>query len=84
VQLACSEIPQERTFWGRKIAIERITVIRAGIEERAGSLHRFLSELSAADIDLQCAAAFSSGGGLADVFLSARNPQVLKAWAKKA
>jgi hypothetical protein len=67
-----------------KMAIKRIVVSCTEIEDTPGSLHKLLSQIAAAGVDLVCAAAFSTGQGRGQVCLSAKEPLTLKAFAEKS
>lgn len=66
------------------MAIKRMIVSCTEIEDTPGSLHKLLSQIAAANIDLVCAAAFSTGQGQGRVCLSAKEPLALKTFAEKA
>ena len=66
------------------MAVKRITVHCLEIEDTPGSLQKILAEVASANVDMQCFAAFSAGGGRGQVYLSAKEPQALKACAQKA
>jgi len=65
------------------MAIKRIVVSCTEIEDTPGSLHKLLTQIAAADVDLVCAAAFSTGQGQGQVCLSAKEPLALKTCAEK-
>ena len=66
------------------MAVERIVVSALEVEDAPGSVHKLLSELAVADVDLRCAAGFSAGGGRGRIFLAAKNPQALEDYGEKA
>ena len=66
------------------MAVKRITVHCVEIDDKPGSLQKLLSQAAAANVDFHCFIATSSGGGRGHVCLSAKDPEGLEAWAKKA
>ncbi|MHC4659395.1 MAG: hypothetical protein ACYS83_09525 [Planctomycetota bacterium] len=66
------------------MAVKRITVHCVEIEDRPGSLQKLLEQVASANVDLLCATAFSAGGGVGWVYLSAKDPQALEACAQNA
>jgi hypothetical protein len=66
------------------MAIKRIFLSCIEIVDEPGSLHKLLSQIAAANVDLVCAAAFSTGQGQGQVCLSAKEPQALSACIEKA
>jgi len=66
------------------MAVKRITVHCVEIEDKPGSLHELLEQVASANVDLLCATAFSAGGGVGQVYLSAKDPEALKACAQEA
>ncbi len=65
------------------MAIKRITIHRLEIEDKPGSLQKLLADAASADVDLQCFAAFSAGGG-GRVYISAKNEEAFKALGLEA
>ena len=63
------------------MAVKRITVHCLEIEDKPGSLQKFLAKAASANVDLLCFAAFSAGGGRGRVYLSAKEPQALETCA---
>ena len=59
------------------MAVKRITVHCLEIEDKAGSLQKLLADAASANVDFECCAAFSAGGGLGQVCLSAKNEGAL-------
>ena len=66
------------------MAVKRITVHCLEIEDKPGSLQKFLAEAASANVDLLCFAAFSAGDGRGRVYASAKKPEGLKACALEA
>jgi hypothetical protein len=66
------------------MAVKRIVVHCVEIEDKPGSLQQLLEKAAAANVDFQGFAAFSAGGGLGWVYLSAKDPEALKACAEDA
>ena len=66
------------------MAIKRITVSSVDIADKPGSLHKFLSEAAAANVDFYCLAAFSAGGGKGRIYLSPKVDPVFQEFTKKA
>ncbi len=65
------------------MAVRRITVHCLEIEDKPGSLQKFLAEAASASVDMLCFAAFSAGGGRGRVYVSAKKPEGLKACAQQ-
>jgi hypothetical protein len=65
-----------------KMAVKRITVHCVEIEDKPGSLQKLLGQAAAVNVDMQCFAAFSAGGGLGWVYVSAKDPEGFKACAE--
>jgi hypothetical protein len=66
------------------MAVKRITVHCVEIEDKPGSLHRFLSQSSLTGVDYSCFSAFSCGNNRGRVFVSARDPRSFEAFAQEA
>jgi len=66
------------------MAVKRITVNSVDIEDKSGSLHKFLNKAALANVDLLCLAAFSVGRGKGKVYLSAKNQQAFEEFAKRS
>jgi hypothetical protein len=66
------------------MAIRKITVHAVQIEDKPGSLHKLLAKAAADGVDLNCLSACACSGGSAMAYLSAKNPEALKACAIKA
>lgn len=66
------------------MAIKRISVECLEIEDKPGSLQKLLEQVASANVDLLCATAFSAGGGVGRVYVSAKDPESLKACAQDA
>ena len=64
------------------MATKRITVHCVEIEDKPGSLQRFLAQTAAANVDLSCFAVFSAGGGRGKVYVSAKKPDAFKTFLK--
>lgn len=66
------------------MAVKRITVNSVNIEDKPGSLHKFLNKAASADVDWLCLAAFSAGRGKGRIYLSAKDQQVFEEFAKRS
>jgi prephenate dehydratase len=66
------------------MAVKRIAVHCVEIEDKPGSLHRFLSQSSLTGVDYLCFSAFSCGNNRGRVFVSANDPRSFEAFAKEA
>ena len=66
------------------MAVKRVTVHCLEIEDKPGSLQKFLAEAASANVDMLCFAAFSAGDGRGRVYASAKKPEGLKACALEA
>ena len=65
------------------MAVKKIAVHCVEVEDKPGGLQGLLAQTTLANVDLQCFAAFSAGGGKGQVYLSAKNEGALKACAEK-
>ena len=61
------------------MAAKRITVHCLEIEDRPGSLQKLLADAASSNVDLMCFAAFSAGDSRGRVYVSAKDPETLKA-----
>ena len=66
------------------MAVKRIAVHCVEIEDKPGSLHRFLSQSSLTGVDYLCFSAFSCGSNRGRVFVSAKDPRTFEAFVKEA
>lgn len=66
------------------MAVKRITVHCVEIEDKPGSLQQLLDKAASANVDFQGFAAFSAGGGLGWVYVSAKDPVAFEAYAQDA
>ncbi len=66
------------------MAVKPITVHAVQIEDKPGSLQKLLAKAAADGVDLNGLSACACSGGTAMAYLSARNPEALKACAIKA
>ena len=66
------------------MAVNRITFHCFEFEDKPGSLQKLLADAASVNIDLLCFAAFSVGDGRGRVYVSAKNPQALRACAQEA
>lgn len=66
------------------MAVKRITVDCVEIEDKPGSLQKFLAQGSSANVDLLCFVVFSAGDGSGRVYLSTKEPDTFKAFAQEA
>jgi len=65
------------------MAVKRIVVHCLEIEDKPGSLQKLLAQAASENIDLLCFAAFSAGDGRGRVYVSAKDPEALKASTQK-
>ena len=65
------------------MAVKRITVHCLEIEDKPGSLHKLLADVSSANVNLLCFAVFSAGDGRGRVYVSAKDPESFKACAQE-
>ncbi|MHC4333249.1 MAG: hypothetical protein ACYSUV_05795 [Planctomycetota bacterium] len=63
------------------MAAKRITIHCLEIEDKPGSLYKFLSDAAHANVDMLCLTAFSMGFGRGRVCVSAKDPEALKSFA---
>jgi hypothetical protein len=66
------------------MAVKRIVVHCVEVEDKPGGLQGLLSQAASANVDFQCFAAFSAGGGKGQIYLSAKDGVALKACVEKA
>ena len=66
------------------MAVKRITVHCVEIEDKPGSLQKLLDGVASANVDLLCCTAFSAGGGLGWVYVSAKALVAFEAYAQDA
>jgi hypothetical protein len=66
------------------MAVKRVTVHCVEIEDKPGSLHRFLSQSSLSGVDYLCFAAFSCSGNRGRVAVSAKDPSIFEDFAREA
>jgi hypothetical protein len=66
------------------MAAKRISIHSVQIEDRPGSLQKLLARAAADGVDLNGLSACACSGGSALAYLSAKNPEALKACAIKA
>ena len=66
------------------MAVQRIVVHSVQVEDKPGALQELLDKAAAENVDFQCFAAFSAGGGIGKVYLTAKNHEELAECAKKA
>jgi hypothetical protein len=66
------------------MAVERVKVHCVQIEDKPGSLHRFLSQSSLSGVDFLCFAAFSCGENKGRVVVSAKDPKTFENFAREA
>lgn len=66
------------------MAAKRIVVHCVEIEDKPGSLHRFLSQSSLSGVDYLCFSAFSCSGSRGKVFVSAKDPVSFEVFAQEA
>lgn len=66
------------------MAVKKTAVHCVEVEDKPGGLQGFLAQAASANVDFQCFAAFSAGGGKGQVYLSAKDEGALKTCAEKA
>ncbi len=66
------------------MAVKRIIVNSVDIEDKPGSLHKFLNKAASANVDLLCLAAFSVGRGKGRIYLSAKDQRIFEEFAKRS
>ncbi|MFH1372047.1 MAG: hypothetical protein ABII09_12285 [Planctomycetota bacterium] len=66
------------------MAVKRIVVHCVEIEDKPGSLQKFLSQSSLSGVDFLCFSAFSCGNNRGRAFVSAKDPKKLENFAKEA
>ena len=66
------------------MAVKRIAVHCVEIQDKPGSLQQLLDKAASANVDFEGFTAFSAGGGRGQVYLSAKDPDALKACAQEA
>lgn len=66
------------------MAVKRITVHCVEIADKPGSLQQLLDKAASANVDFQGFTAFSAGGGLSWVYVSAKDPVAFEAYAQDA
>ncbi|MHC4193800.1 MAG: hypothetical protein ACYS8I_09485 [Planctomycetota bacterium] len=66
------------------MAVKRIAVHSVEIQDKPGSLQQLLDKAASANVDFEGFTAFSAGGGRGQVYLSAKDPEALKACAQEA
>ena len=63
------------------MAAKRIVIHSLEIEDKPGSLYKFLADAAHANVDMLCLTAFSMGFGRGRVCASAKDPDALKSFA---
>ena len=66
------------------MAVKRIVVHCVEIEDKPGSLQKFLSQSSLSGVDFLCFSAFSCGSDRGRAFVSAKDPKRFESFAKEA
>jgi hypothetical protein len=66
------------------MAVKQVVMYGIDIEDKPGSLHRFLSQSSLSGVDYLCFSAYSCGNNRGRVFVSAKDPKIFEAFAKEA
>ena len=66
------------------MAVRQVKVFCVEIEDKPGSLHRFLSQSSLSKVDYLCFTAFSCGGNRGRVVVSPKDPKIFESFAKDA
>ena len=66
------------------MAVKQVAMFGIDIEDKPGSLHRFLSQSSLSGVDYLCFTAYSLGSDRGRVFVGAKAPKIFEAFAKEA
>jgi len=66
------------------MAVKRVVVHCVEIEDKPGSLHRFLSQSSLSGVDYLFFSAYSCGNNRGRVFVSAKAPESFETFAEEA
>jgi hypothetical protein len=66
------------------MGVKRVTVHCVDIEDKPGSLHRFLSQSSLSGVDFLCFVAVSAGNNRGRVFVSAKDPKQFETFVQEA
>jgi hypothetical protein len=66
------------------MAVKRIVVHCVEIEDKPGSLQKFLSQSNLSGVDFLCLSAFSCGNNRGQAFVSAKDPKKFESFAREA
>ncbi len=66
------------------MSVRRVNVHCVEIEDKPGSLQKFLAQSSLSGVDLECFVAFSYGRSRGRVYLTAKQPEAFEAFASEA
>jgi len=66
------------------MAVKQVPMFGIDIEDKPGSLHRFLSQSSLSGVDYFCFTACSCDSNKGRVFVGAKDPKIFEAFAKEA
>ncbi len=66
------------------MAVKRITIHCVDIEDKPGSLQKFLTQSSLSNVDFLCFTAFSTGDNRGRIYLSAKKLKVFETFAQEA
>jgi hypothetical protein len=66
------------------MSVKRVAVHCVDIEDKPGSLQKFLAQSSLSGVDYLCFSAFSCGDNHGRVYVSAKDPKSFEAFAKEA
>jgi hypothetical protein len=66
------------------MSVKRVAVHCVDIEDKPGSLHKFLTQSSLSGVDYLCFSAFSCSDNHGRVYVSAKDPKSFEAFAKEA
>jgi hypothetical protein len=66
------------------MAVKQVVMYGVDIEDKPGSLHRFLSQSSLSGVDYLGFTAYSLGNNRGRVFVGAKDPKIFEAFAKEA
>jgi hypothetical protein len=66
------------------MAVKQVVMYGVDIEDKPGSLHRFLSQSSLSGVDFLCFSACSCGNNRGRVFVGPKNSNIFEKFAKEA
>jgi hypothetical protein len=66
------------------MAVKQIVMFGIDIEDKPGSLYRFLSQSSLSGVDYICFTVYSCGNNKGRIFVGAKDPKIFEVFAKEA